>query len=164
MPDDQEFDYLPTQAVANFLATETVTPLDGIIFPSVQVAGGKQNVVLFHKASLVAKLVIPEGADVEVETHRQDDDGWHRDYTVYWKLAVEKEKGSTPEVNRDPLAGLWDPPSASEDDMDFGSGRIETLRIMSTDLEVRVINAVSFESEDYKVDHVKYKRQAEPDF
>ncbi|MBY2942808.1 RES family NAD+ phosphorylase [Rhizobium leguminosarum] len=164
MPDDQEFDYLPTQAVADFLATETVTPLDGIIFPSVQVAGGKQNVVLFHKASLVAKLVIPEGADVEVETHRQNDDGWHRDYTVYWRLAVEKEKGSTPEVNRDPLAGLWEPPSASEDDMDFGSGRIETLRIMPTDLEVRIINAVSFESEDYKVDHVKYKRQAEPDF
>ncbi|MCB2401971.1 hypothetical protein ACC764_11940 [Rhizobium ruizarguesonis] len=109
-------------------------------------------------------MVIPEGADVEVETHRQDDDGWHRDYIVYWRLAVEKEKGSTPEVNRDPLAGLWDPPSASEDDMDFGSGRIETLRIMPTDLEVRVINAVSFESEDYKVDHVKYKRQAEPDF
>ncbi|MCB2401972.1 RES family NAD+ phosphorylase [Rhizobium ruizarguesonis] len=49
MPDDQEFDYLPTQAVADFLATETVTPLDGIIFPSVQVAGGKQNVVLFTR-------------------------------------------------------------------------------------------------------------------
>jgi hypothetical protein len=37
MPDDQVLDYLPTQAIADFLATEATRPLDGIIYPSVQI-------------------------------------------------------------------------------------------------------------------------------
>ncbi|MFK4535162.1 hypothetical protein ABIA00_003345 [Bradyrhizobium ottawaense] len=39
MPDDEHFEYLATQAVADFLATESSVPIDGIIFPSVQAAG-----------------------------------------------------------------------------------------------------------------------------
>jgi RES domain len=53
MPDDEAFDYLGTQATADFLATENDPPLDGIIFPSVQAAHRALNFVLFHKASSV---------------------------------------------------------------------------------------------------------------
>jgi hypothetical protein len=51
MPDDQDMEYLPTQAIADYLATEGRAPLDGILFPSVQAGGEGLNVVLFHKAS-----------------------------------------------------------------------------------------------------------------
>jgi hypothetical protein len=39
MPEDQPRDYLPTQAVADFLGTAANPPLDGMIYPSVQFAG-----------------------------------------------------------------------------------------------------------------------------
>ena len=51
MPDDEDFDYLPTQAIADFLATQNQPTIDGIMFPSVQVAGDALNVVLFYKGS-----------------------------------------------------------------------------------------------------------------
>jgi hypothetical protein len=61
MPDDEAFDYLPTQAIADFLATENEPPIDGIVFPSVQAAGDVVNVVLFHKAARVEGIEVPKG-------------------------------------------------------------------------------------------------------
>jgi hypothetical protein len=70
MPDDEAFDYLPTQAVADFLATEAKIPLDGIIFPSVQAAGNALNIVLFHKAARVEMIDIPHGTEISSRTGR----------------------------------------------------------------------------------------------
>lgn len=83
MPNDQPIEYLPTQAIADFLATAECPPLplDGIVYPSVQAGyqgpfersnrftlGGYRkenfNVVLFHKAARVQSL--DQGADVSV--------------------------------------------------------------------------------------------------
>ncbi len=77
MPSDEPRDYLPTQAVADFLATVPSPPLDGIIYSSVQggdmarrrVLGrnrGGRNVVLFHKAASVREFDLPEGTRIEV--------------------------------------------------------------------------------------------------
>lgn len=82
MPDDQPRDYIPTQAVADFLATLASPALDGILYPSVQVGymrpsyprrifgigrtAGSRNVVLFQKAAGVQAFDIPEGTDVSV--------------------------------------------------------------------------------------------------
>jgi len=80
MPNDQPLDYLPTQAIADFLATAATPPLDGIIYPSVQNASHERarrkygffgprrdhacNVVLFHRASRVQ--VLDKGAEISV--------------------------------------------------------------------------------------------------
>jgi hypothetical protein len=88
MRDDQILDYLPTQAIADFLAAEATPPLDGIIYPSVQAdhetppvergllgirrarvnarlgAGYHCNVALFQKAARVECL--DNGRDVSV--------------------------------------------------------------------------------------------------
>jgi hypothetical protein len=85
MPDDQPREYLPTQAIADFLAIAANPPLDGMIYPSVQVGyrrhsrprqilGGsrdRRNVVLFHKPARVQPLDIPEGAKISI----LEDDG-----------------------------------------------------------------------------------------
>lgn len=165
MPDDQDSDYLPTQAIADFLATDTVTPLDGIIFPSVQVTGGKQNIVLFHKASLAENLVIPEGAETDVDTYSEDEDGSYADYQVVWRLrpVAEAEEAKVSDDD-DPFSGFLGIPTAAEDDMDFGSGREVTLRITPKDLEVRIVNAVVFETEDHPVGHLSYPRSTHSDF
>jgi RES domain len=65
MPDDEPFEYLATQAVADFLATENDNPVDGIIFPSVQAAGNALNVVLFHEAAQVEEIELPPGTEIE---------------------------------------------------------------------------------------------------
>ncbi|RZL37917.1 MAG: RES domain-containing protein, partial [Pedobacter sp.] len=52
MPDEQDFEYLPTQAIADFLASDSELNLDGIIFSSAQSNLGL-NAVLFHKASKI---------------------------------------------------------------------------------------------------------------
>jgi hypothetical protein len=43
---DSEFEYLPTQAMAEYLARRTNPRIDGVIFESVQLKGGR-NIVLF---------------------------------------------------------------------------------------------------------------------
>jgi len=163
MPDDQEFEYLPTQAIADFLATDTVTPLDGIIFPSVQVGDGKQNVVLFHKASLVGTISIPDGTETDVHTTRQDDDGCYPEYSVVWRLAPEEKQEPQPKSS-DIFSDFWAFQTARNDDIDFGNGRDVTLRITPNDLEVRSIKGISFDTEDHKVGHLAYAMPKEPGF
>jgi hypothetical protein len=52
---------------------------------------------------------------------------------------------------------------SDEEDIDF-SLREETLVITHEDLEVRNIMAVSFVTEDYKVDHMTYRPATTSDF
>ena len=54
LPGDEEFEYLTTQALADYLANNP--EIDGIVFPSVQVQGDEENVALFHKSSRVNAL------------------------------------------------------------------------------------------------------------
>ncbi|MGA3026321.1 MAG: RES family NAD+ phosphorylase [Bryobacteraceae bacterium] len=78
MPNDEPLEYLPTQAVADFLASAATLSLDGIVYPSVQNGHGHRryglfgagryryhcNVVLFHKTARVQQL--DEGADISI--------------------------------------------------------------------------------------------------
>jgi hypothetical protein len=96
-PDDQPRDYLPTQAIADFLAGSENPPLDGIIYPSVQTdasqlprifgaARDKLNVVLFHKSARVQELDIPEDAEISVS-----DNPWFSTYGGMSGLDDESE-------------------------------------------------------------------------
>jgi len=141
LPNDQPTEYLPTQAIADFLASAECPPLplDGIVYPSVQAGypgpGGQKNgllgmhrkehfnVVLFHKAAHVQPL--DNGEDINVS----DDslymvpgylnDGPDVQYTVW----IGKSKNSSPQ----------------ETDSDDS-----TLKFSS--LEVRYVKAVKFET------------------
>ena len=77
-PQDQAFEYLPSQAVAEYLANKLDLGLDGIIFHSTQTDGAGRNVVLFNHACGVVPDDLPEGTEVEVDTRRpnydEDDD------------------------------------------------------------------------------------------
>ncbi len=56
MPSDEPSGYLITQAIADYLASQT--RLDGILYPSTQVATAKKNIALFHPSSRVESLQI----------------------------------------------------------------------------------------------------------
>lgn len=86
MPGDEDFDYLPTQVVAEYLADPTHLGLDGMLYPSVQQSGkfssDNYNVVLFHKASRVNYLTLPEAENCRVSYGYFTDEGWEMDISV----------------------------------------------------------------------------------
>lgn len=86
MPDDEPFEYLPTQALADFLASADGPDLDGIIYGSAQSEGDECNVVLFHKAARVESLGLPRGAKIGSGLGNWDEDGFEVDYHVHVDL------------------------------------------------------------------------------
>ena len=83
MPDDEPLEYLATQAIADFLATENQPALDGIVFPSVQAGDGALNVVLFHKAADVEPLEFTDGVEITVSSGEWNGEEWETEYTVF---------------------------------------------------------------------------------
>ena len=61
MPGEEAFEYLVTQAVAEYLAHKVEPRLDGIIFHSSQTDGAGRNVVLFNHACGVELYDLPQG-------------------------------------------------------------------------------------------------------
>lgn len=79
MPGDEELEYLPTQAIADYL-TEFY---DGIIFPSVQVNYvDRNNVVLFHKSSRVEEFKPEPGNYFEAKHSIGDPDDPYEEFYI----------------------------------------------------------------------------------
>lgn len=162
MPDDEHFEYLATQAVADFLATESSVPIDGIIFPSVQAAGDVLNVVLFHKAARVEAMALPKGAEIKARTGHMEEDGWEEGYEVIEEVppapeepaAVAKPKPGWPGFAA--LAALpWEP-----HDPDW---RDATLRVVLDSVTVHQVRRVEFRTDEFSVSR-RRREKREPDF
>ena len=158
MPDDEAFEYLPTQAVADFLATKSEKPIDGIIYPSVQAAEGALNIVLLHKAALVAELDLPPGTEIDVRLGMDSDEGWERDYVVSEhvpappkKVAVAPPQGppNLAELYRAPIfeGPAWNP--------DF---REPALKIDVESIEVHIVEKTEFKTENYRVRRYRWEK------
>lgn len=149
MPDDEAFDYLPTQAVADFLASSAGTKLDGILFPSVQAQDGALNVVLFHKAARVTPLDIPEGTKIDVSDVHYGEEGREIYYTVWESLPPKKSPvaGSPKEKTfRDAILLASTLLKTSD-----GDGREAALRIDTTKIDVHHVCGVNFKTEAFDV-------------
>lgn len=87
LPGEEEFRYIPTQVIAEYLADSAQLALDGILYPSVQnpelPASEHYNVVLFHKASEVNYQPLPALADCEISFgYQYSEDDWEEDICV----------------------------------------------------------------------------------
>jgi hypothetical protein len=140
---------LPTQAVADFLATANDPRLDGIIFPSVQVEQG-YNVVLFHEAARVAKDTIPEGTEIEASTGHNSEDGWEVDYCV-------TEVVPPPEVPKADHKGGHILETFQDFDDDY---RSETLHVAIDSVEVHRVTWVKVSTSSHSVQ--RYRREKRP--
>jgi hypothetical protein len=141
MPDDRDSDYLPTQAIADFLAAAADPALDGILYPSVQIGppsspvrvfGGRKdrrNVVLFPRAARVQALDIPDDAIIRVE----DDD--------FFGLGFAGIMSDAPNLNYTIHYVASGTPSPEQTDA--------TLRL--SDLEVRYVQGISFNTQAGRV-------------
>jgi hypothetical protein len=147
MPNDESLDYLPTQAVADFLGTRAATRLDGILFPSVQSATGL-NVVLFHKAAGVEELDIPESAEIEVDVGHETDEGWETDYSVSEEVPPPPEK--TPGSDGHARFTKRKPSTTAH--------RRATLRVLPSSLKVHHVQSVRIDSDAHSVRRHRWKK------
>ena len=150
MPDDEALDFVVTQAIADFLATESACPLDGIIYPSVQTAGDASNVVLFHKAALVEPIDLPAGTQIEASTGYSTEEGWETDYAVT-ETAPTVSKSATP---NDSLPGVFPIPGLPESYGRYIHGidhRKAALRIMLESIGVHSVSKVQYSTEKSSV-------------
>jgi hypothetical protein len=77
MPGDEDLEYLATQAVCDYLASNSTLGIDGIAYPSVQRGGDGRNIVLFRKSARLEQIVPPDGETVTAAFgySGEDDDG-----------------------------------------------------------------------------------------
>lgn len=143
MPDDEAFDYLVTQAIADFLGTENRPRLDGIIFASAQAKGGR-NVVLFHAAALVGEMDLPPGTEISGRTREAFDEGVP-DYRV-WECPPVSAPVSQDGFDAPFLPVQWAPqpndtgdrdPALQVDPDSVKVHHIESVQVRSTAFEVR---------------------------
>jgi RES domain len=146
MPDDEPFEYLATQAIADFLATEASAPIDGIIFPSIQAAEDACNVVLFHKAARVQAMNVPEGTEISASTGRWGEDGWVDDYEVFEKVSPShKNEQAAGSLGFGAIAEAM-PPTPQDSGWRFAS-----LRVVPESVEVHRVKHVEFATDQFTV-------------
>jgi len=148
--DDEPSEYLTTQAIVDFLATESSVPIDGIIFPSVQAIGDVFDVVLFHKAARVEPINVPEGTEISSTTGRWTEEGWVDDYEVVEKIPPqleEDDKGEQPRRSSH-LTVIADAAPLDPRDADW---RHITLRVASGCVEVHRVKHVEFATDRFMV-------------
>lgn len=153
MPDDEAFDYLATQAVADFLATENEPRLDGIIFGSAQAKSGR-NVVLFHKAARVEEMQFPKGTEIRANTGYGTDEGWEIDYGVIEEVPKAKSPPVPTEDDESPF-DLMPPYEAYRPDGDY---REAALRVDAGSVEVHHVEWVKVNSTSYGVSRHRRER------
>ncbi len=145
LPTDEDYHYLPTQAVAEYISEKMVPQLDGLIFPSSQRGGKGENVVLFRRASSVE----PDGSDkLEMET----DFGWSTednpdlDITVWTKKKRIRQRAKNPR-GLDPFDEEWSDPRENltgRPDLTQDPREEAALRVDLHTIEVRDIQEVKY--------------------
>jgi hypothetical protein len=150
MPDDDPFEYLATQAIADFLATEATAPIDGIIFSSVQAAGDALNVVLFHKAARVEAMNVPVGTEISASTGYWTEDGRQEDYEVVEKIPPLREafEQNEQQPGSPDLTAILD---AMPLDSRIADRREASLRIVSESIEVHRVKHIEFVTDGLSV-------------
>lgn len=153
MPDHEAFEYIPTQAVADYLANEVEPALDGILYASPQSGLAGKNVALFHRSSRVERRVNPVGMTTDVWFGHQTDDDYEVDYTVFEQVAAPPAQ-TQPRRRAARLNTFFD-----DDDLPVDpDARTPTLRINIDSVHVLHIDAVQVRGESYPVSRSRRER------
>ena len=154
-PFDEDYHYLPTQAVAEYLSEKMEPRIDGLVFPSSRCGGTGENVVLFWRTSFVE----PYGSD-ELEMKVKFGRTWpeEEDTSLNITLLTRKRKKQTKMGRkRQKLAGHyeeWSNSGGSQTSwIDIEEDLVEkpTLRVDLDSFEVRNIQAVRYETKTHRV-------------
>lgn len=162
MPDDEAFEYLATQAIADFLSTEADPKIDGLIFPSAQVAGESLNVVLFHKASKIEELDLPKGTELSANLWQMYEEGLEPDFSVTEEVPPKKknEKKKKRKENEWPpnLGNIIETQIESQNSW-RSDYRADTLKVDTNNIRVHIISSVQYSSNDFKVTRRRWEKR-----
>jgi hypothetical protein len=159
MPDDEALRYIPTQVIAEFLASLNNPMLDGMIYPSVQAAEEMKNVVLFHKAAAVAKVKHPEGVKFSVRDYESYEGGPEIEYSVVEEFDSEAQTLPSQEPTMDEIiAEMMAKESAIVDQ------RIPALELSRENVWVHYIKRVAITSDPFLVKRSKFDKKSLREF
>lgn len=142
MPDDEPFEYLVTQVIADYLASRTDLALDGIVYRSVQDGASGMNVMLFHRSSRVESLDLPEGTELYVNVGFDAEGAQGPSYSV-----LEQTPQANGLSNDKPGFGSSSFSRAIAHSRAMASGqdaRVTTLQLNLDSLHVYRINAAQY--------------------
>ena len=159
MPDDEALEYLATQAVSDFLATENDPLLDGILFDSVQSKNGR-NVVLFHKAARIVQMEIPEGTEIVVHSLFDADETPEFDYEVTEETPVKGQH----EPMKEELKWRQIQHLAMDDGLPESDARLPSLAIDLETVAVHQIAWAKFEYNNQRVRRRRFEKSTNRDF
>lgn len=159
MPDDETFEYLATQAIADFLATENNPPLDGIIFPSVQTGGKALNCVLFHKAARVEEIELPIGTEISSRLGSYYEEGWEDDFVVTEEVPPQKDETESQQKDFFESMSFFDDPDVRRD----FNAHPSTLKVDLECVHVHIVEAVHFTTKKHSVSRHRWEKH-EPEF
>jgi hypothetical protein len=142
MPGDELIDYIPTQALAEYLANHFQPKIDGIIFSSVQTGGEGQNIVLFQHASRIEE---------HIEVEDQLDKG--KKYKTWWDedsftILKRSEKAKS---NTWPFIDAFD--FVDYHDFDAQDTREVSLRFVDESLKIMKVASIKHKTKPFRVFH-----------
>lgn len=144
MPHVEEFQYLPTQVVAEYLATYVEPRLDGIVFSSSQTANDGQNIVLFNHACGVEPYELPEGTRIDFNMGWESEDDYDDSIAVTETVPAAREsrpssRGETAQLGEE---ALDEPPGlhGSALRLDIEGVRVLSIRSVSYGYRERVVS------------------------
>lgn len=168
MPRDEEFEYLPTQAVSEYLASCVEPRLDGIVFHSAQRAGEGRNVVLFHHSAGVEAYILPKDTKVEIHAGWASADDADDSLTIWETVPQSKkveEKNSDRRVpNFEDIlkrAPKDEPDREWDDDVSYGK---PALRLDVQKIQVFPINAVTYQKSERYISRHRHRVDEDPPF
>ena len=142
-----------TQAISDFLATEAKTPLDGILYPSVQSDSTGLNAVLFHKSARCKELTFTDGTEFDAHTHVSTEDGPEPGYSVVeWVIPEENSPRDA-----DPLSAFDLAPLVMLNFSEFDDRR-ETLSLDVNSIRVHTVNAVRIRTDSFDVRRYRHDK------
>lgn len=134
LPDQTDLDYIPMQALSDYLASNEFLELDGILFPSAQVETQAKNVILFNFSARVQPLSFL-GIKVEcVDIARYSSDP--HDFEVV--LDVRQHPSGPDGIKRDTIKNS----NRIYDD------RSPSLKINLDSIKILRVRAISFSSDE----------------
>ncbi|MBB5342015.1 RES domain-containing protein [Edaphobacter lichenicola] len=155
MPDDETLNYIPTQVIAEYLASLDKPRLDGMIYPSVQAGEDTRNVVLFNKAAAVAKISRREDISFDIRDYENYESGPEIEYTVTEEFDSDYV---APEPKEPTLKQIMAEMNMVVDD------REPALQLSETNVWVHHIKKVAITSEDYTVNRTSWDKKAFREF
>lgn len=161
MPSDEPFDYLVTQAIAEYLSEIPDPKLDGIIYPSVQVGTQERNVVLFHHAARVRHMELPEDTELTVHSGYETDEEYEIDYSVCEEVPPPQPDSQEGETARHEvfLSMLVSSSRFNGSDQDL---RQETLDLDLESVAVHHVKSIKHKTSRHSVSRRRSVKREEP--